>query len=174
MQVSGVARSARSDPSLGAVQVHGIEALDELLPTVDWLVITCPLTSETRGLIGVRRLAMLRPTARIIVLSRGGIVEERALVAALNAGELRGAAFDSFLGQEIIDDYPDSEMLGEGGTCFPVDCPLWDHPGVIITPHTSGVSPQLNDRRTEILRENLRRFLAGTDFIRVCDKAAGY
>jgi phosphoglycerate dehydrogenase-like enzyme len=175
-RVYGLARTARARPA-GlpglADGVWGPDRLAELLPLVDWLVVTCPLTPETRGMVGAAELALMKPSARIIVLSRGAIVAERALVAALEAGAVRGAAFDSFVGAELSPDYP-GELLGEAGTSFPRECPLWDHPGVIITPHTSGVSPGLVDRRKAVFRENLRRHLAGEPFLRVCNKELGY
>ena len=93
---------------------------------------TCPLTPETNGLIGAERLAMMKPSARIIVLSRGSIVMEKPLLAALENGSIQGAAFDAFTSANLGGEYGD-EMVGD----YPRDCPLWDHPQVIITPHTS-------------------------------------
>ena len=122
-RVIGLARTPRPQAEadeLGIEAVWGPSQLEELLPQTDWLVVTCPLTDETRGMIGEAQLRLMKPSARIIVLSRGAIVSEAALIVALEEGRLRGAAFDSFCGEELAEDYPDSEMIGDGATpCLP-------------------------------------------------------
>ena len=171
--VYGVARTARESSPVPGVQspIWGFHEMEKMLPMVDWLVVACPLTPETKGLVGAHQLALMRPSARILVLSRGSIVEERALVDALERGALAGAAFDSFSGQELRDEYGDG-MVG----WMPARCPLWDHPGVIITPHTSASSPLVTARRGVILRENIEAFLHGEEFPdgRVRNKALQY
>ena len=122
-RVIGLARTPRPQAEadeLGIEAVWGPSQLEELLPQTDWLVVTCPLTDETRGMIGEAQLRLMKPSARIIVLSRGAIVSEAPLIQALEEGRLRGAAFDSFCGEELAEDYPDSEMIGDGATpCLP-------------------------------------------------------
>ena len=171
--IYGVARTARKRSPVAGVEspIWGFRDVEQVLPMVDWLVVACPLTPETKGLLGADQLALMRPSARILVLSRGSIVEERALVNALERGALAGAAFDSFSGQDLLDDYG-GEMLG----WMPAACPLWDHPGVIITPHTSASSPLVTARRGVILRENIDAFLGGRKFPdgRVRSKALQY
>ena len=151
---------------------------------------TCPLTPETNGLIGAERLAMMKPSARIIVLSRGSIVMEKPLLAALENGSIQGAAFDAFTSANLGGEYGE-EMVGD----YPRDCPLWEHPQVIITPHTSASArrpcllsltgrdvsdglcagaPSVPEHRGVIFRDNLRDFLAGRPFRRVCDKVRQY
>ena len=171
--VFGVARTARAVSPVAGVQspIWGFEDVEVMLPLVDWLVVTCPLTPLTSGLVGAAQLSLMKPSARIIVLSRGSIVEERSLIAALEAKTIAGAAFDSFSGDAVAADYG-GEMLG----WMPKDCPLWDHPGVIITPHTSASAPSVTARRGEIMRENLNAFLRGESFPegRVRDKVLQY
>lgn len=111
-----VRRQAEATPPfLETVTVAG---LDALLPTCDWLVLACPLTDETRGLVDARRLALLPPHARLANVSRGEVVDEAALVEALRARRLAGAYLD------VLEHEP-----------LPAASPLWDLPGVWITPH---------------------------------------
>jgi phosphoglycerate dehydrogenase-like enzyme len=131
--------------------------LEELLRRSDFVVCLCPLTDETRGLLDARRLALLRPSAFLVNVARGPIVDQRALTEALRERRLAGAALDVF----------EQEPL-------PARHPLWTTPGVLITPHTAGFGPYLDDRRFEILLENCRRFLAGTPLRNVVDKASWF
>ena len=116
---------------MGIEGVWGPSQLGDMLPQVDWLVVTCPLTDQTRGMIGEAQLRQMKPSARIIVLSRGANVAERPLLAALEEGRLSGAAFDSFCGEELAEDFPNSEMIGDGALPSPfqpldtVDCEWW-------------------------------------------------
>lgn len=132
--VIGLARTPRPQAEADAMGIEGVwgpSQLDDLLRQADWLVVTCPLTDETRGMIDEAQLRQMKPSARIIVLSRGAIVAERPLLAALEEGRLSGAAFDSFCGEELAEDFPNSEMIGDGafsslfqglGT---IDCDQW-------------------------------------------------
>ena len=115
-----------------------VERLDEMLAMVDWLVITAPRTKETTGMLNRQRLALLKEGAFVVVVSRGGIVDEEALAEGLHAGRIGGAALDA---TEI-------EPL-------PPDSPLWDAPNMLISPHTSAESVQLIERRKAIFVENL-------------------
>ena len=138
-------------------EVWGPERLDDLLRISDWFVVTAPLTPKTRGLIDRRRIEMLKSSAYVIVISRGGIVDEAALIEALRSRSIAGAGLDVF----------EEEPL-------PQDSPLWDMDNVIISPHASGVPPELWEGRRRIFKENLRRFLANEPFLYVCDKRAGF
>lgn len=144
-------------PPPGVKEVWGSERLDDLLRISDWFVVTAPLTTQTRGLIGRQRLALLKPSAYVIIISRGGIVEEAALIEALRSHRIAGAGIDAF----------EQEPL-------PPDSPFWDLDNVILSPHASGVTPEMWQGRRQILKENLRRFLASEPFLYVCDKRAGF
>ena len=123
----------------------------------DWLVVTAPRTAETRGMIDRGRLERLKKGAVVIVVSRGSIVHEDALVDALRSGHIAGAALDATAEEPPA---PDS--------------PLWDAPNLLLSPHVSADSPQLWERRKDIFKENLRRYLAGDPLLNVCDKRAGF
>ncbi len=141
----------------GVEQVWGLDHLDDLMQLSDYLAVSVPRTRETIGLIDARRLALMKPSAHLIVVSRGRIVEEEALIAALQEGRLAGAGLDVTATEPL-----------------PTDSPLWDLPNVILTPHTSGASVQTRDRGWQLLLENLRRFIAGEDLLNVCNKEAGF
>jgi phosphoglycerate dehydrogenase-like enzyme len=120
--------------------------LDALLPQADSVVITLPLTDETRGMFDRRRIALMKPGAILVNIGRGPVVEEDALIDALRSGRLRGAALDVF----------ETEPL-------PRDSPLWDLDNVILSPHTAAQSIHENERIVELFAENLRRYLAGEE-----------
>lgn len=125
-------------------EVLPASALIDLLQRSDAVVIACPLTPETRGLIDAAALAAMRPTAFLINIARGPIVVEADLVAALHAGTIAGAVMDAF----------DEEPL-------PQTSPLWDAPNFVATPHTSFKSPHNLERVLGEFEDNLQRFLAG-------------
>jgi phosphoglycerate dehydrogenase-like enzyme len=119
-----------------------------LLPRSDWLIIACPLTHETRGLISAALLARLPRGARVINVARGEIIDQHALIAAIESGHLGGAYLDVF----------DPEPL-------PADSPLWELPNVLVTPHNSSVASG-NDRRVfEIFTDNLGRWSRGETLV---------
>jgi phosphoglycerate dehydrogenase-like enzyme len=141
----------------GVSEVWPLARLDDLLRVVDYLAIAIPITPETRGLIGARELALMKPDSYLCVMSRGGIVDQDALADALANGRLAGAGLDA----------TDPEPL-------PAEHPLWRLPNVIISPHSSGASRQTGQRGRQIMRENIAHFIAGEPLINVCDKRAGY
>ena len=147
----------RMDPPPGVAEVWGLDRLDDLMALSDWLVVTAPLTPQTRGLINRRRLERLKKGAAVIAVSRGGIVDEEALLDGLRSGHIAGAALD-VVAQEPL----------------PPESPLWEAPNTLISPHVGPDSPQMWIRRQEIFKENLRRFLAGEPLLNVRDKRAGY
>lgn len=118
--------------------------LHELLPLVDDLVLTAPLTDETRNMIGAHELSLLRPGAHLVNVGRGELVDEPALAAALTSGHLGGAALDVFVVEPL-----------------PADSPLWDLPNVIITPHSAGGTPLGAVRAVAIFTDNLGRWVRG-------------
>ena len=146
-----------TEPPEGVEAVWGLDRLDEMLALSDWIVVTAPRTEASRGLIGPAQFELIKPGAHIIVVSRGSIVDEEALVEALRSSKVGGAALDA----------TDIEPL-------PSESPLWDFPNVIISPHVSGETVPLWERRKEIFKENLRRYLAGEELMGVADKARGY
>lgn len=141
----------------GVAELHRPEALDTLLPRADFVILTAPETPETRGSFDRRRLQRMKPSAILINISRGSIVVLDELVAALKAREIAGAGLDVF----------EAEPL-------PMAHPLWTMPGVLITPHVAGDGPYLQERRTEVLLDNCRRFAAGEPLRNVVDKASWF
>ena len=145
LRVVAVRRGAARDGD-PAHETHPPSALASLLPRADWLVIACPLTPQTRGLIDAVALASLPAGAHLINIGRGEIVDQPALVDALASGRLAGAYLDVF----------DPEPL-------PAESPLWDMPNVIVSSHDAA-SAAGNDRRVfELFQRNLGRWQAGGD-----------
>jgi len=154
MRLWGVNRSGRSLPNFERIES---EAWRELLPETDFLVIATPLTSATRNMIGAHELGLLRPHAWLINIARGAIVDEAALIAALQNKRLGGAALDTF----------EQEPL-------PSDSPLWSLPNVIVSPHHSGSSPHTEGRVVALFVDNLRRFVRGEQLLNVVDYGEQY
>lgn len=138
----------------GVAELHRPDALDSLLPRADFVISTTPETPHTQRLFHRDRLRRMKRSAYLINISRGAVVVLDDLAAALAAGEIAGAALDVF---EI-------EPL-------PADHPLWTMPGVLITPHVGGEGPYLEERRTDVLLDNCRRFAEGRPLRNVVDKA---
>ena len=132
----------------------GIDRLDDMLPALDYLVITCPLTGATRGLIDARRLARLRPTAVVVNVARGPIVDEQALYDACRDGTIGGAVIDTWYR------YPDPSG-GLGERCLPSRLPFETLANVVMTPHASGWSAGLLERRWTVIADNLLRLERG-------------
>jgi phosphoglycerate dehydrogenase-like enzyme len=147
----------RSAAEVDPAEVVAVERLREVLPRADFLIVVAPLTDHTRGLVGGAEFAALKPGAVLINVARGGIVDETALQAALDAGRLAGAVLD------VFDDEP-----------LPPDSPWWDHPLVLATPHVAGLAPAYSDQVQQIVVENLRRFLAGEPLLNRVDRVRGY
>ena len=156
MRMAAVRRSAAEGPP-GVEVLAGEGALDRLLAVSDYLVVTAPKTEETAGMVGARELALLPRGAVVVNVARGGIVDEDALAAALGAGTLRGAALDVFATEPL-----------------PPSSPLWGLPNALLLPHVSGTSHRFWRRETDLIAENLRRYLAGERLLNTVDKHAGY
>ena len=116
----------------------------KVLQEVDYFIIVVPLTPQTQGMIGARELSSMKPTAFLINIGRGEIVNEDALIQALNSGEIAGAALDAFCQEPL-----------------PKDHPFWKMKNVIVTPHVGGASDIYVEQVLSIFEENLRRFLGG-------------
>lgn len=133
------------------------ENLRWLLSAADAVVVTCPLTDATRHLIGRRELATMKDTAYLVCVSRGGIIDEGALVEALHAGAIAGAGLD------VVEMEP-----------LPDSSPLWDAPNLILTPHCAGASQHRARKTFEFFRGNLERYLRGEPLANVVGKRRGY
>ena len=156
MQVTGVGRRARTgDPDFG--RVHACEFLNEALPESDFVVIAAPLTTQTRGLFSNEQFSLMKPTARIVNVGRGAIIDEEALTAALGANEIAGAALDVF----------EEEPL-------PAGSPLWSMPNVIVSPHMSGDFCAYAGALAEVFLENYRRYCKGERLLNLIDKKLGF
>ena len=152
------ARTRSPDPSAPGSELvadlAGIDRLDDMLPEIDYLVIACPLTDTTRGLIDRRRLGLLRDAAVVVNVSRGPIVDEEALYAACRDGTIGGAIIDTWYR------YPDPSG-GIGQRCLPSRLPFETLANVVMTPHASGWSAGLLDRRWSVIADNLTRLERG-------------
>jgi phosphoglycerate dehydrogenase-like enzyme len=131
--------------------------LNDLLAESDFVLISTPLTDETRNLIGAAELHAMKPTAFIVNIARGGIVGEAALVSALKEDWIAGAGLDVF----------EKEPL-------PAESELWKLQNALIAPHVSGATPHYDDRAAELFSENLRRYLNGETLLNLVDRQAGY
>jgi len=156
MRVTGVRRDA-SRPVPGVERVVPPERFAAVAPEADHLAVTAALTPLTRGMVSAAIIASLKPTAWVINVARGAIVDEAALLDALRERRIGGAALDVF----------ETEPL-------PAASPLWELDNVILTPHTSHSSPRLQERSLALALENIRRFKAGEPLLNVVDRVAGY
>jgi phosphoglycerate dehydrogenase-like enzyme len=156
VRIDGSFRVAGTGDPDGSIpdQIVGVDRLAETAAQADYLILTLPLTPESRGLIGATVLAALPASAWLINVSRGALVDEDALLAAVRARRLAGAVLDVF-GQEPL----------------PADHPLWDAPNVTITPHVSGATSRFRD---DLFVENVRRYLAGEPLLNPVDPGRGY
>jgi glyoxylate/hydroxypyruvate reductase len=157
VRVSAVGRPGRRYDVPGVTGYVAEDELSRALPGVTGLVLACPLTEQTRGLIGERELAALPRGAVIVNLSRGQVIDEDALTAALASGHLGGAALDVFATEPL-----------------PESSPLWAMENVIVSPHSASTAAGENDLITELFCDNLRRWLDGAPLRNVYDRAAGY
>ncbi len=155
MRVVGVRRSG--EPVDGVDQVVTPDRRLEVLDGADAVVVITPLTAETKGLVGEAELAALAPRALFVDVSRGGVTDVDALIAALESKNLAAATLDVF----------ETEPL-------PEDSPLWDVPNLIVTPHTAAWSPSYADRLFEMLHTNLTLLEAGDEPTNLVDRSRGY
>jgi phosphoglycerate dehydrogenase-like enzyme len=148
---------ARPKPTADLDEVHGSDDLPELWGRADFIVCCLPLLETTRGFIAAEAFAAMRPTAVLIDVSRGGVVDEAALLVALAAGRIKGAALDVFATEPL-----------------PADHSLWDYKNVIITPHCSSVYDGWETRSARMFADNLSRYRRGEALQNVVDPARGY
>lgn len=157
MRTLGLRRHDTPAPSVDEV-LTGETGLARLLDESDYVVLAAALTSETRALLGPAQLARMKPTAWLINIARGGLVDEPALIDTLRSGRIAGACLDVFAHEPL-----------------PADSPLWDLPNVYIAPHNSpGWVPGLRQRQKAIFLDNLHRFTQGESLEGVVDIEKGY
>ncbi|HUW63997.1 MAG TPA: D-2-hydroxyacid dehydrogenase [Spirochaetia bacterium] len=150
--------NTRGTPVDGVEKVLSRDRMDQLLRESDFVVVTVPLTPATREFLGEREFTMMKPTASLINLARGEVIDEKALVRALQDGVIGGAGLDVFAAEPL-----------------PPDSPLWAMENVIITPHVSGISDRYVERGMAIFAENLAACLTGGRPVRnIVDLQRGY
>lgn len=142
VMVTRVARRARDG-------IHAIAELPDLLPEADVVILIVPLTDDTRGLVGADFLARMKDGALLVNVARGGVVEHEALHAELLTGRITAAL-------DVVDPEP-----------LPTTSPLWDAPGLLITPHVGGASSAMWPRAHRLVRDQLFRFAAGEPLLNV-------
>lgn len=145
MRVMAVSRTGSSGCS-AVDEVHTMDELGSLLPAVDAVVVALPLSDETRGIVDARAIAAIKQGASFVNVGRGGVVDETALIEALQQGRLAGAALDVFAVEPL-----------------PEDSPLWELPNVLLSPHTTALSIHENERIVELFVDNLRRYMNGDE-----------
>ena len=156
MRIWGVTRSGRGDAQL-AERILPAAELAAALPQADFIVLAAPETPETLHMIGAKELARMKPTAFLINVARGSLVDEAALIETLRRREIAGAALD------VAEEEP-----------LPPESPLWKLDNVFITPHMSAASEHLWDRQTELLLENLERWFSGREILNRVNLERGY
>lgn len=139
MRVIGIKRDTASHDG-SADEVLAPNAFLDILPAADFVVLACPLTPETRGLVGASELAAMPAHARLINMARGGCVDQPALVDALKAGQIAGAGLDTVAEEPL-----------------PEASPLWEMENVVITPHTGGETERYEENLFDILMDNVER-----------------
>lgn len=159
MRVTGSKRHVEGvDPSsLNVDALYSWLNLKPMLNEADFVVLICPETEETRGLIGEREIEEMKEGSVIINISRGSVIDEDAMISALQSGHLGGAALDVFRAEPL-----------------PADSVLWKMPRVIISPHSASTVEKENERLTEVFVDNLSRYLAGRPLRNVLDKTLLY
>lgn len=158
MRVIAGRRSAKSGARARYVdKLYPPAELPQLLGESDYVVIATPLTQETTGLIGTKEFAAMKPSAYIINIGRGGLIDEAALLLALDEKRIAGAGLDVTATEPL-----------------PPDSPLWDYENVIITPHVSGGMEDYVQHATDLFCKNLERYISGKRMLNVINKKKGY
>ncbi|MGA8224120.1 MAG: D-2-hydroxyacid dehydrogenase [Candidatus Acidiferrales bacterium] len=156
LRIRAVTRSGKGDPVL-AEKFYPAAKLREALPEADFVILAAPETPETRRMIGAPELTRMKPSAYFINVARGALVDEPALIAALQRRAIAGAALD------VASHEP-----------LPPDSPLWKLENAFITPHISAVSDKLWTRQTDLLMKNLERWFSGRELLNRVDLERGY
>lgn len=137
--------------------VYGPDGLEVVLRAADWIVLVCPLTEHTRGMIGRKQLRWIGPEAFLINVGRGALVDETALVTALQTGQIAGAGLDVFMQEPL-----------------PPTSPLWQMPNVIVTPHMGGFQASQIEQAVQLFIRNLGGYARGEQLHNLVDKRRGY
>ncbi|MYZ07899.1 D-2-hydroxyacid dehydrogenase [Streptomyces sp. SID2999] len=137
--------------------VHGPADLDRLIARADWVIAAAPLTGQTRGMFDAHRFGVMQPSAVFVNVSRGELVDESALAEALRRRWIAGAALDVFTTEPL-----------------PADSPLWDLPGLLVSPHMSGDTAGWRDELGTQFVDLFERWAAGRPLVNVVDKKRGY
>ncbi|MGC9333453.1 MAG: D-2-hydroxyacid dehydrogenase [Anaerolineae bacterium] len=138
-------------------RIYGPDSLHDMLAECDYVVIALPLTPDTEHMIGEAELQAMKPSAYLVNIARGGIVDEAALIQALCEGWIAGAGLDVF----------EQEPL-------PADSPLWDLENVLMSPHVAGFTPRYDERAATLFVENLGRYLGDQPLLNLVEKSKGY
>lgn len=155
-RIWAVTRSGRGDSAL-AEKIFPIAQLHEALPQADFVIVAAPETPETRHMIGAPELALMKPSAYFLNVARGALVDESALIAALERRAIAGAALD------VTSEEP-----------LPPESPLWKLDNAFITPHMSAVNEHLWARQIDLLMENLERWFSSRELLNRVDLERGY
>jgi phosphoglycerate dehydrogenase-like enzyme len=157
MDVIGIRRTPAESGPGGWATVAGPDELPAALGRSDYVVVSVPLTPQTRMLLDRSAIEAIKPGAMLINVARGGIIDEEAVADALRSGRLSSAAMDVFADEPL----PDSS-------------PLWDVPGLIISPHVSGFAGDYVSQVSALVTENLRRYIDGQPLLNAASREAGY
>ena len=158
MRLLGCKRHPESvDESVQLERCYAPDRLLEMLPDCDYVLLSIPLTADTRGMIGRRELEAMKPSSVLINVARGGIVQESVLIEALQEGWIRGASLDVF----------EREPL-------PSESPLWGMENVLLSPHSADFTFDLEASPGHLFVENFRRYRRGEPLLNIVDKKAGY
>jgi phosphoglycerate dehydrogenase-like enzyme len=157
MKIGALRRRPELSQSGSAIKSYAPDQLRELMAASDYVVVVTPLTAQTRGLVGAEEISAMKPGGVLINVGRGPVVDEAALIRALQSGAIRGAALDVF----------DTEPL-------PPEHPFWGMPNVFLSPHTADRVEGFLVPAFDCFLENLNRFVAGSTLINIVDKQAGY
>jgi phosphoglycerate dehydrogenase-like enzyme len=142
MTVAGISSAKRAVP--GFDRMHSRDELEQVVRGLDYLVLLTPYSAATRGLVGEKVLAAMKPSSYLVNLARGGVVDEAALIRALQEGRIAGAALDVFAAEPL-----------------PAEHPFWGMDRVLITPHLGGFCDVYVDQALPVVEHNIRRFIAG-------------
>jgi phosphoglycerate dehydrogenase-like enzyme len=138
-------------------RLYPYQAVRSMVKECDYVVVSVPLTPDTRGMFGASELAAMKPSAFLITVGRGGVVDQGALVTALQEKRIAGAALDVFAEEPL-----------------PTSSPLWKMSNVLVSPHVGGMSVHYNQRAIALFIENLKRYLTGAPLLNRYDIARGY
>ena len=157
MRVIGLRRVASKPAPAGVTQVFGPEQLHEALAQADAVVLATPRTENTRAMIGDAEFAVMKRSAVLVNIARGRLIDDRALVVALEQGMIAGAGLDAFIREPL-----------------PEEDPLWRLPNVLMTPHTAAFGDDYWQPAVDLFLDNVQRFKTGQPLLNVVDKAQGY